>query len=72
MAAERCVRVYSTRASILEIPGKNLFPETGCPDLDFSWFSFVPTGKCRGEVNILFLGYVNTALVKRVQESIEK
>jgi hypothetical protein len=32
---------------ISEVPGSNLDPETGYPDLRFSWFSSVPPGECR-------------------------
>lgn len=32
---------------ILDVPGSNLVPDTGYPDLGFSCFSSVPPDKCR-------------------------
>jgi hypothetical protein len=37
--SERRGRVVKTPASYSEFPGSNLGPETGCPDLGFTWFS---------------------------------
>jgi hypothetical protein len=38
-------RLVNAPAFIREVPGSNLSPDTGYPDLGFSWLFSVPPGK---------------------------